>query len=100
MQADVGRAARPDRLDALSAALALFELAGAPWLGPCVLLGATAALLHLAARLAGLTRAAALGAAALLLGAANVFPFFASYLSQSTSLASVAAFFVAALALE
>jgi hypothetical protein len=83
-----------------AALLALFELAGAPWLGPCVLLGATAALLHLAARLAGLTRAAALGAAALLLGATNVFPFFASYLSQSTSLASVAAFFVAALAVE
>src|SRR6267143_1600165 len=47
-----------------AAVLALFELAGAPWLGPCVLLGATAALLHLAARLAGLTRAAALGPAA------------------------------------
>jgi len=83
-----------------AAVLALFEMAGAPWLGPCVLLGATAALLHLAARLAGLTRAAALGAAALLLGATNVFPFFASYLSQSTSLASVAAFFAAALAVE
>ena len=83
-----------------AAVLALFGLAGTPWLGPCVLLGATAALLHLAARLAGLTRAAALGAAALLLGATNVFPFFASYLSQSTSLASVAAFFVAALAVE
>src|SRR5438309_2180468 len=83
-----------------AAVLALFGMAGAPWLGPCVLLGATAALLHLAARLAGLTRAAALGAAALLLGATNVFPFFASYLSQSTSLASVAAFFAAALAVE
>src|SRR5437588_8829437 len=83
-----------------AAVLALFELTGAPWLGPCVLLGVTAALLHLAARLAGLTRAAGLGAAALLLGATNVFPFFASYLSQSTSLASVAAFFVAAMAVE
>jgi len=80
--------------------LAPFEMAGVPWLGPCLLLGATAALLHLAARLAGLTRAAGLAAAGLLLGATNVFPFFASYLSQSTSLASVAAFFVAALAVE
>src|SRR5438477_101888 len=46
-----------------AAVLALFELTGAPWLGPCVLLGVTAALLHLAARLAGLTRAAARGPA-------------------------------------
>src|SRR5205814_5729479 len=65
-----------------AAVLAPFELAGVPWLGPCLLLGATAAMLFLAARMAGLVRGAALVAPALLLGATNVFPFFASYLSQ------------------
>jgi hypothetical protein len=83
-----------------AAVLAPFELAGVPWLGPCLLLGASAALLFLAARMAGLVRPAALVAPALLLGATNVFPFFASYLSQSTSLAVVAAFFVAAIAVQ
>src|SRR2546427_664405 len=53
-----------------------------------------------AARLAGLSRAAGVGAALMLLGAADVFPFFASYLSQSTSMATVAALIVAALAVE
>src|SRR5438067_1511298 len=83
-----------------AAVLAPFEAAGVPWLGPCLLLGATAALLFLGARMAGLIRAAALVAPALLLGATNVFPFFASYLSQSSSLAAVAAFFVAAIAVQ
>src|SRR5438067_6965849 len=83
-----------------AAVLAPFEALGAPWLAPCLLLGAAAALLFVAARLAGLTRAASLLAPALLLGATDVFPFFASYLSQSTSVAAVAALFVAALALE
>lgn len=80
--------------------LALFAKAGAPWLAPCLLLGVTAALLFWAARLAGLSRAAALLAPVLLLGATDVFPFFASYLSQSSSLAAVAALFVAAIAVE
>ena len=83
-----------------AAVLAPFELAGVPWLGPCLLLGATAAMLFLAARMAGLVRGAALVAPALLLGATNVFPFFASYLSQSSSLAAVTAFFVAAIAVQ
>ena len=77
-----------------------FLAAGVAWLGPCLLLGATAALLFVAARLAGLSRAAGVGAALILLGAADVFPFFASYLSQSTSLATVCALIVAALAVE
>ena len=83
-----------------AAVLAPFELAGVPWLAPCLLLGATAALLYLAARTAGLTRAASLVAPGLLLGATNVFPFFASYLSQSSALAAVAAFFLAAVAVQ
>jgi len=83
-----------------AAVLAPFEALGAAWLAPCLLLGATAALLFAAARLAGLPRACALLAPALLLGATDVFPFFASYLSQSTSVAAVAALLVAALALE
>ncbi|HZR08461.1 MAG TPA: hypothetical protein VFA79_07755, partial [Myxococcales bacterium] len=83
-----------------AAVLALFAKAGAPWLAPCLLLGVTAALLFWAARLAGLSRAAALLAPALLLCATDVFPFFASYLSQSSSLAAVAAVFVAAIAVE
>jgi len=77
-----------------------FLAAGAAWLAPCLLLGATAALLFVAARLAGLSRAAGVGAALMLLSAADVFPFFASYLSQSTSMATVAALIVAALAVE
>ena len=80
--------------------LAPFVAAGAAWLAPCLLLGVTAALLFVAARLAGLSLAAGIGAAALLLGAGEVFPFFASYLSQSTALATVAALLVAALAVE
>src|SRR2546429_502879 len=77
-----------------------FLAAGVAWLAPCLLLGATAAFLFVAARLAGLSRAAGVGAALMLLGAADVFPFFASYLSQSTSMATVAALIVAALAVE
>jgi len=83
-----------------AAVLATFEALGAPWLAPCLLLGATAALLFAAARLAGLTRAGSLLAPVLLLGATDVFPFFASYLSQSTSVATVTALLVAALAVE
>ena len=83
-----------------AAVLALFGLVGGVWLAPCLLLGATAALLFLAARLAGLSRPAALLSAALLLGATDVFPFFASFLSQSTSVTTVAALIVAAIALE
>src|SRR3954468_24667446 len=60
-----------------AAILAPFQAVGVPWLAPCLLLGVTAALLFLAAREAGLTRAAALIAPALLLGATDVFPFFA-----------------------
>jgi hypothetical protein len=63
-------------------------------------LGTTAALLFLAARLGGLSRPAAIGAGALLLLSGDVSRFFATYLSQSTSLAVVAALFVAALAAE
>ena len=83
-----------------AAVLAPFELLGAPWLAPCLLLGATAALLFLAGRLAGLSRAGSLLAPIFLLGATDVFPFFASYLSQSTSVATVAALFVAATAVQ
>src|SRR3954466_5932675 len=62
-----------------AAILAPFQALGVPWLAPFLLLGATAALLFAPARLAGLTRACALLAPALLLGATDVFPFFASY---------------------
>lgn len=78
--------------------LAPFVAAGRGFLAPCLLLGLTAALLFAAARLAGLSRGASAGAAALLLGAADVVPVFAGYRSQSTSLAAVAALIVAALA--
>src|SRR5438552_4642707 len=40
--------------------LAPFTALGVPWLGPCLLLGVTAALLFVGARLAGLSRPAAL----------------------------------------
>src|SRR5437588_3803692 len=59
-----------------AAVLTPFVLAGVPWLGPCLLLGATAALLFAAARAAGLERWAAAIAPLLLLGNAEVFPFF------------------------
>src|SRR5256884_1767429 len=49
-----------------------FLAAGVVWLGPCLLLGATAALLFVAARLAGLFRAPAVGAALMTAGAADV----------------------------
>ena len=74
-----------------AAVLAPFQALGAPWVAPCLLLGLTAALLFLAARLAGLSRPAAFVAPVLLLGSTEVFPFFASYLSQSSSLAAVTA---------
>jgi hypothetical protein len=83
-----------------AAVLAPFEAAGIAWLAPCLLLGATAALVFVAARLAGLSRAAGLAAALLLLGATDVFPFFASYLSQSTSVAVAAALLACAIAAE
>jgi hypothetical protein len=74
-----------------AALIAPFQAAGVPWLAPCLLFGATAALLFAAARLAGLPLWAALLASILLLGNTDVFPFFASYLSQSTSVAAAAA---------
>jgi len=80
-----------------AAVIAPFLAAGAPWLAPCFLLGATAAVLFAAGRVAGLSRWAALLAPILFLANTDVFPFFASYLSQSTSVAAVAA--VAALAI-
>src|SRR5438094_10213785 len=80
--------------------LAPFTALGVPWLGPCLLLGVTAALLFVAARLAGLSRPAALVAPLLLLGATDVFPFFASYLSQTSSIAAVAASIVTGLAVR
>jgi hypothetical protein len=83
-----------------AAMLAPFLAAGVPWLGPCFLLGLTAALLFIAARLAGLSRTASIGAGLLLLGAPEVFPFFASYLSQSTSMAVTSALFVCVLMLK
>src|SRR5882762_9690967 len=67
------------------AVMAPFVAAGLPWLAPCFLLGAIAALLFLCARAAGLVRAAAALAAALLLGSADAFHWFASYLSQPAS---------------
>src|SRR6267143_3735389 len=54
------------------AVIAPFLAAGAPWLAPCLLLGATAAVLFAAARLAGLSRAGSLLAPVLLLGATDV----------------------------
>ena len=74
-----------------AALIAPFQAAGVPWLAPCLLLGATAAVLFAAARAAGLSRWAALLGPILLIGNTDVFPFFASYLSQSTSVAAVAA---------
>jgi len=73
-----------------AALLAPFEALGMVWLAPCLLLGATAALLFLAARLAGLSLWASWVAALLLLGNTEVFPFFASYLSQASSVAVIA----------
>lgn len=81
-----------------AALLAPFLLAGVPWLLPCLLLGATAALLFAAARLAGLSLWAAWVAPLLLLGNTDVFPFYASYLSQSSSVAGAAAVIALALA--
>jgi hypothetical protein len=83
-----------------AALLAPFQALGAPWIAPCLLLGLTAALLFLAARLAGLSRAGALVAPVLLLGATDVFPFFASYLSQSSSIAAVTALIALAILVE
>src|SRR5258705_10705916 len=74
-----------------AAVIAPFLAAGVPWLAPCLLLGATAAVLFAAGRLAGFSRWTALLAPILFLGNTDVFPFFASYLSQSTSVAAAAA---------
>jgi len=74
-----------------AAVLAPFVALSAPWLGPSLLLGIAAALLHLTARLAGLSRAAGIGAAVLLLANTDLFPAFASYLSQSTAIAAATA---------
>ena len=82
------------------AVMAPFVAAGLPWLAPCFLLGAIAALLFLCARAAGLVRAAAALAAALLLGSADAFHWFASYLSQTSSTAWVAAGILALLAVQ
>jgi hypothetical protein len=83
-----------------AALMAPFEAAGVPWLAPCLLLGATAAVLFAAGRLAGLSRWAALLGPVLLLGNTDVFPFFASYLSQSSSIAAVAAVIALAVAAD
>ncbi len=73
-----------------AAVLAPFLAAGIPWLAPCLLLGLTAASLFAAARIAGLSLWAASVAPLLLLANADVFPYYASYLSQSSSVAGVA----------
>src|SRR3954471_610966 len=83
-----------------AAILAAFEAAGIAWLGPCLLLGLTAATLFVAARLAGLARWAAAIAPLLLLGNTDVFPFFASYLSQSSSVFAAALVIAFAIAAE
>src|SRR4051812_23865763 len=79
-----------------AALLAPFERAGIPWLAPCLLLGLTAALLFATARAAGLPRWAGVVAAVLLVANTDVYPFFASYLSQSSSVAATAAVIAAA----
>lgn len=83
-----------------AALLAPFEAAGAVWLAPCLLLGATASLLFLAARLAGLSLWASWVAPLLLLGNTEVFPFYASYLSQASSVAGAAAVIALAMAAD
>ena len=74
--------------------LAPFVAAGVPQLAPCLMLGVTAALLFVAGRLLGLRHWAALLAGALLLGSSEVVADLASFQSQSTSVAAVAAAFV------
>lgn len=83
-----------------AALLAPFQAAGIPWLLPCLLLGITAALLFAGARLAGLPAWAAWVAPLLLLGNTDVFPFYASYLSQSSSVAAVAAVIALGIAVD
>lgn len=83
-----------------AALLAPFQAAGVPWLAPCLLLGATAAILFAAARALGLSLGAAFVAPLLLLANADVFPFYASYLSQSSSVAGAAAAIALAVAAE
>jgi hypothetical protein len=83
-----------------AALMAPFEALGISWLAPCLLLGITAALLFAAGRAAGFARWAALVGPLLLLGNTDVFPFFASYLSQSSSIAAVAAVIALAVAAD
>ena len=81
-----------------AAVLAPFVALGVPWLGPSLLLGATAALLYAGLRLAGLSRAAGVVAGALLLTNRELLTTFASYNSQSSSIAAATAGIVLAIA--
>ncbi|MCA1827096.1 MAG: hypothetical protein LC689_09180 [Myxococcales bacterium] len=74
-----------------AALLAPFVALSLPWLGPTLLFGLAAALSYAAVRLAGLSRAAAIGAGVLLLVNTDLLTTFASYNSQSTSIAAVTA---------
>jgi hypothetical protein len=77
--------------------IAPFVALGVPRLEPCLMLGVTAALLFIAGRLLGLRRWSALLAGALFLGSTDAVADLASFRSQSTSVAAVAAAFVAML---
>ena len=81
-----------------AAVLAPFVAAGVPWMGPALLLGATLALLYVAARLARVPWWAALFGVGLFLGSSEAISIFGGYLSQTTSMTLVAAAIATAIA--
>lgn len=81
-----------------AAVLAPFAAMGIPWLGPSLLCGLTAALLYVGVRLSRLSRVSGVAAGALLLLDPDRLTTFASYNSQSTSIAAVTAGIVLAVA--
>jgi len=83
-----------------AAVLAPFVALGVPWLAPCLLFGATLALLFLAARWAQLPPWAGLTAAGLVVGSGEMVAIFGTFLSQTTSVALVAAAIAAGTALR
>jgi len=81
-----------------AAVLAPFVAAGVPWVAPALLLGATLALLYVAARLARVPRWAAIFGVCVFLGSSEAMTAFGGYLSQTTSIMLVAAAIAAATA--
>jgi hypothetical protein len=81
-----------------AAVLAPFVATGVPWLAPALLLGATLALLYVAARLSRIPWWAALFGVGIFLGSSEAMTIFGGYLSQTTSMTLVAAAIAAAAA--